>query len=229
MRAKISCSLLKGSWTPPWRLGRLQDGSRGLQDRFWLIVDRVLVDFWSMFDRFLIDCWLIYEWWMTNDECRMINDECWMMTAVTSKKTRLNRSPNSELGAVTSKKTRLNTYPSNLSCTFENSSNIYWSLTVHNSLLRHQDTISSQQRNVITKKGKTDCSLTKLFTFRNQDTISSQQRTVTIKKGKTHCIPITEHSALLPWKRQDWTVLHINKERCLVTWKKTRLTRSPSQ
>ena len=49
-----------------------------------------------------------------------------------------------------------------------------------------------------TKKGKTDCSPTKLFTFRHQDTISSQQRTLTTKKGKTGWIPITENSALLP-------------------------------
>ena len=51
-------------------------------------------------------------------------------------------------------------------------------------LIRHQDTISCQQRTVTTKK-KMDCIPTKLFTFRHQDTISSQQRTVTTKKGKT--------------------------------------------
>ena len=85
---------------------------QGIQDRFWLNFGRSWDDFWFIFDSFLIDCWLMYEWWMTNDECRMINDECWMMTAVTSKKTRLNRSPNSKLGAVTSKKARLNRFPS---------------------------------------------------------------------------------------------------------------------
>ena len=82
------------------------------QDRFGLDLGGFWDDFWVIFDRILMDSSLMYEWWMTNDECRMINDECWMMTAVTSKKTRLNRSPNSKLGAVTSKKARLNRFPS---------------------------------------------------------------------------------------------------------------------
>ena len=124
-------------------------------------------------------------------------------------------------------------YPSNFSYTFENQS-IYTEhslFTIHYSPLKHQDTISSQQRTVSAKKGKTDCSPTKLFTFRHQDTISSQQRTVTTKKGKTdwsqsqrtlHCylekdkteqFPLsTKISALLHWKRQDLTVLHPNRE-----------------
>ena len=74
-----------------------------------------------------------------------------------------------------------------------------------------------------------DCIPTKLFTFRYQGATSSQQRTVNTKKGKTASIPITENFALLPWKRQAWTVVHINTELCIVILKKTRLNLSPSQ
>ena len=60
---------------------------------------------WPVFNStFITAPFLIFDY----DECLMINDEGWMTTVVTAKKTRQNRSPNSEFGAVISKKTRLN-------------------------------------------------------------------------------------------------------------------------
>ena len=95
-------------------------------------------------------------------------------------------------------------------------------------LIRTQDSISCQQRTVTTKK-KNGLSPNQTVHFQTSRYYFIPTENCDHQKRKNGLYPNHRELSIVSWKRQDWTVLHINKELCIVTLKKTRLNRSPSQ
>ena len=186
---------------------------------------------------------------MTNDECRKINDECWMMTAVTSKKTRLNRSPNSELGAATSKKTRLNHIGKKQDWAVFHLNSDLGAVTSKKTRLSRFP-FEQWPRCSYSEENKTEpfpiWTVTLALLHRKKQDwavshLNSDLGAVTskrtrprrfpfeqwpwrcyIEKNKTERFPIwTVTLALLYRKKQDWAVSHLNSDLCAVTSEKT--------